>query len=128
MQIPKLYCLPTNKSNSFLSIAEKSNIPFQVKRVFWITDIKKGEIKGEHAHKRSLQLLICISGKLKVTLESIKGKKSEFELNKPNQAVYIPAQYWGKIEYLESSIILGLASDEYDELDYIREYKTFKSQ
>jgi len=128
MPHPKKYSLPQIGSSSLLTIAENVDIPFQIKRAFWITSIKKGEIKGEHAHKKSRQLLICISGELQIVLEDKDGNKYSYLLSKPNEAVYIPAQYWGKIVYKKDSVILALASDEYDEQDYIRDYNIFKSQ
>lgn len=128
MTHPKLYKLSTINSNAIITIAENKNIPFEVKRVFWITSIKKGAVRGEHAHKTSEQLLVCIQGALNVTLESVNGKKEFFQLSKPNEAVYIPPNFWGRIEYVSDSTVLALASDEYNEDDYIRDYAFFKAQ
>ncbi len=128
MSRPKKYCLPIANSTAALAIAERDDIPFEVKRVFWITSIPKGDVRGEHAHKKSEQLLICICGSLHITLENRAGEIYEFELSKSHEAVYIPPQYWGKITYTKESIILALASDIFDESDYIRDYAAFKSQ
>lgn len=128
MTIPKLYNLPTVNQSALLTIAEGDFIPFDIQRVYWITSNLQDEIRGEHAHKSCQQLLSCLSGKLKISMEDIEGKKYFFELSQPNEMALIPPQYWCKIEYSKDAIVLVMASQTYDANDYIREYDTFKSQ
>ncbi|UXX80027.1 FdtA/QdtA family cupin domain-containing protein [Reichenbachiella carrageenanivorans] len=128
MTIPKLYNLPTVNQSALMTIAEGDFIPFDIQRVYWITSNIQDQIRGEHAHKSCQQLLSCLSGKLKITMEDIQGKKYHFELSQPNEMVLIPSQYWCKIEYNKDAIVLVMASQGYDAKDYIREYNTFKSQ
>lgn len=128
MAIPRLYNLPSVDMNAILTIAEGSNIPFDIKRVYWITSNLQDEIRGEHAHKSCQQLLVCLHGELNVELEDITGNRYQFQLTSPNEMVLIPEHYWCKIEYKKDAVVLVLASEEYDEHDYIRDYKVFKSQ
>lgn len=128
MTIPRLYNLPVIDQNALMTIAEGTNIPFSIKRVYWITSNKIDETRGVHAHKSCQQLVACISGELKVSLESISGENQTFHLTQPNDALLIPSQYWCKIEYKKDSVVLVLASHQYDENDYIRDYGAFKSQ
>lgn len=128
MTTPRLYNLPVVENNSLMTIAEGTNIPFAIKRVYWITSNQNVEIRGEHAHKSCQQLMVCIEGDLHITLEDIEGKKESFSLTKPNHMVLIPPGYWCKIEYKKNATVLVLASQEYDELDYIRNYEDFKAQ
>ncbi|MEP2025462.1 MAG: FdtA/QdtA family cupin domain-containing protein [Reichenbachiella sp.] len=128
MTIPRLYNLPTIDINSIMTIAERGDLPFTVKRIYWITSNQKDEIRGEHAHKSCQQLLVCLHGELNIGLEDIDGNKSTFQLRNPNEMILIPSQYWCKIEYKKDAIVLVMASQEYDANDYIRNYDVFKSQ
>lgn len=128
MTIPRLFNLPTIDFSSVITIAEGENIPFTVKRVYWVTSNHKDEIRGEHAHKSCQQLIICIDGQLIVKLEDINGKKYSYNLAKPNSMLLIPCQFWSKTEYKKGSVVLVLASHEYEEEDYIRDYTHFKAQ
>lgn len=128
MTIPKLYNLPVTDPITGMSIAEGDNMPFAIKRVYWMTSNEQDQIRGEHAHKSCQQLLVCLSGKLNITLEDLNGKKYTFDLSQPNLMLWVPAQYWSKIEYKKGAVILVLASAEYDEQDYIRDYSVFKAQ
>ncbi|SMD36443.1 WxcM-like, C-terminal [Reichenbachiella faecimaris] len=128
MTIPRLYNLPTVDINSIMTIAERDDLPFPVKRVYWITSNHEDEIRGEHAHKSCQQLLVCLHGELNIQLEDNHGNKSSFCLKHPNEMVLIPSQYWCKIAYKKDAIVLVMASHEYDPEDYIRVYDEFKSQ
>lgn len=125
MDTPKIIKLQTQ--DSVLTIAENDNLPFVVKRIFWLDNIEPGEIRGEHAHKTSQQLLICLKGSLSINLENTSHKTYSFKLSNANEALYMPPMHWGKITYSEPSTVLSVASDEYDEADYIRDYQVFKS-
>lgn len=111
-----------------LSIVDfKSVLPFDIKRCFYIYDVKKGTIRGKHAHYELRQFIWCVKGKLKVSAISIDGKKYEFLLDKPDQGIYIPNLTWAnQISLSDECIYFTAASDYYNEDDYIRSWEVFK--
>lgn len=117
-----------NDEIGFISVIEKSkSIPFDVKRVYWTYNVPANTKRGMHAHKLLQQIIIAITGKLKFVLEDKKGNTSEFILDTPSKALYIPSGFWRDIYFSETSTLLSLASLEYTEDDYIRDYDFFKS-
>lgn len=110
-----------------LSIIEKDCIPFAIKRVYYLYDVPSGAFRGGHAHKEQLELLIALSGSFEVVLKDGKNEQKVM-LNKPDQGLLIPTGIWRELENFSSgAVCLVLASDEFDESDYIRNFKTFKS-
>ena len=109
-----------------LSFAEEGqHIPFDIKRAYWIYDVPGGESRGAHAHKNLQQLIIALSGSFVVTLDDGVNKR-EFFLNRPYQGLYIQPGLWRNLEDFSSgSVALVLASELYDESDYIRDYDEF---
>ncbi|MEO9967559.1 MAG: FdtA/QdtA family cupin domain-containing protein [Reichenbachiella sp.] len=128
MIVPRLFNLPAIETNALMTVAEGMNIPFAIKRVYWITSNKFDEIRGEHSHKSCQQLLVCISGQLNISLEDCGGTSYSYCLDSSSKMVLIPPNYWCKIEYSKNSVVLVMASHVYDEKDYIRDYEQFKSQ
>jgi dTDP-4-dehydrorhamnose 3,5-epimerase-like enzyme len=121
IEIPKI-C----DSRGNLSVIERDTIPFVSKRVYYLYDVPSGGERGGHAHKEQQELLIAVSGSFDVVL-----KDGSFEriitLNKPNIGLLIPMGIWRELENFSSgSVCLVLASDEFDEEDYIRDYQRFK--
>lgn len=109
-----------------LSVIEKSTIPFKIKRVYYLYDVPSNAYRGGHAHKEQQELLIALSGSFEVKLNDGKNSKS-FMLNKPNKGLLIPTGIWRELENFSSgSVCLVLASDEFSEEDYIRDFKAFK--
>ncbi len=108
-----------------MNIATSDVLPFKVERIFWVYDVKKGAVRGEHGHKKSKQVVVAISGKANIKLIGIEGSVFEFILQNPKQGVYIPALYWGKITFAEDTVLLTFASDDYEESDYIRDFDEF---
>lgn len=109
-----------------ISVVENNkDIPFDVKRVYYLYDVPGGESRGAHAHKELSQLIIAASGSFTVTLDDGNVKRT-FLLNRPYQGLYIVPGIWCTLDDFSSgSVCLVLASHEYDEKDYIREYKEF---
>ena len=108
-----------------LSVIEKEVIPFPIKRVYYLYDIPSNARRGGHAHMEQKEVLIALSGSFEVLLGDGKGKKV-VTLNKPNIALMIPAGLWRELENFSSgSVCLVLASDVFDEADYIRDYDSF---
>lgn len=109
-----------------LSFGEYSNhLPFLPKRYFLIYDVPSKEVRGEHAHKRLDQFLICVKGACSVVLDD--GIDSvEVRLDSPEYGLHIPPMVWAvQYKYTKDAVLLVLASDVYDESDYIRKYDEF---
>ena len=110
-----------------LSFCEsKNHIPFDIKRVYYIYDIDDLDtIRGKHAHKELKQVIFCLSGSFTLKLDN--GKDNiEIELNKPNEGILIKNNLWRVMKSFEkNTVIMVLASDFYDESDYIRDYDEY---
>lgn len=109
-----------------ISVVENNkDIPFEVKRVYYLYDVPGGESRGAHAHKELSQLIIAASGSFTVTLDDGNVKRT-FLLNRPYQGLYVKPGIWRDLDDFSSgSVCLVLASHPYDEKDYIRDYKDF---
>lgn len=109
-----------------ISVVENNkDIPFEVKRVYYLYDVPGGESRGAHAHKELSQLIIAASGSFTVTLDDGNVKRT-FLLNRPYQGLYIKPGIWRDLDDFSSgSVCLVLASHPYDEKDYIRNYEDF---
>jgi hypothetical protein len=123
----KLSHLPkvTAYAGSITSLNNSVDVQFDVKRVFYIYDIPSGESRGAHAHRICHQLLIAASGSFKVSV--FDGVESfEFILDRPDIGLHIPPGIWAsEFDFSGGGICLVLASHEYDEGDYIRDYNSF---
>ena len=102
------------------------DIPFDIKRVYYIYDTIEGVRRGFHAHKQLEQILICIHGSCKILLDD--GKEKEVvELSTPNEGLYISNDMWREMfDFSSDAVLMVLASNYYDENDYIRDYESFK--
>lgn len=127
MKKPKLYTFSEriDARGNLGFLEELKDVPFEVKRIYWLYDVPEQQVRGDHAHKTGEQVIICISGQMEVVLESKKGDVLSYTLKEPNQGLYIPPMWWGKMLFKEKAIMLGLASDEFSEDDYIRNRKDF---
>ena len=110
-----------------ISIAENDTaLPFNVKRVFYIYDIPGGQDRGAHAHKNCHQFIVALSGAFEVDVDDGTNKKT-IPLNRPYTGLHIPPGIWAAEKGFSSgSVCMVLASELYDEEDYIREYEDFK--
>jgi hypothetical protein len=106
----------------------KKDIPFEIKRIFYIYGVNDKSIRGGHANRKVSEVLVCLKGSVKVTLDN--GiKKNEFILNDPTKGLFIRNMWWVDLtEFTKDTILLCFASDYYSELNYIRDYKLFKSE
>lgn len=109
-----------------LSFAEYGQyLDFIPKRFFLVYDVLSQEVRGEHAHKKLQQFLVCVKGSLTVMVDD-GNKREEYLLNTPGAALYIPPRVWGvQYQYSSDAVLLVLASDVYDPADYIRNYDEF---
>mgnify|MGYP001369429549 FL=1 len=116
----------TDSEGSLVPIESGSSIPFEIKRVFYIFEVHDQKDRGEHSHYKTEQVLICLSGKVRVLCDDGKDRK-EWILDKPNQALYIPNLIWDEQTYIvPGSVLLVLANTGYDKSDYITDYNEFK--
>lgn len=110
-----------------LSFAEENNhIPFTIRRVFWIYDVPGGEERGGHAYKETEELIVALSGSFDVMLDD-GSKKITIHLNRSYQGLYVPKMVWREMRnFSTNSVAMVIASTNYDERDYIRDYEEFK--
>ena len=123
IQLPKILDPRGN-----LSFFENSNqIPFDIKRTYWIYDVPGGEMRGSHAFKESQEFLIALSGSFDVILND--GEKEiKFSLNRSYYGLYVPKLLWRRIEnFSTNSLALIVSSIPYDAKDYIRDFDEFKT-
>lgn len=112
--------------NGNLTVVEDHNeVPFKIKRVYYLYDIPGGEERGGHAHKALYQLIVAISGSFTVNITDGKESKS-ITLNRPYEALLIVPGIWRTLDNFSSgSVCAVIASEHYDESDYIRNYDEF---
>ncbi len=109
-----------------LSVAENGvTFPFNVKRIYYLYDVPGGESRGGHAHKALSQIIIAASGSFTITLDDGIIKRT-FTLNRPYQGLYVVPGIWRTLDDFSSgAVCLVLASEKYEESDYIRNYEDF---
>lgn len=114
-----------DERGQLVALEEYKDIPFQIKRVYYMYATGKGVRRGFHAHKSLEQILICIHGNCKILLDNGKEKKI-VSLEKPYEGLYIANDMWREMyDFSEDAVLLVLASDFYKEEDYIRDYDEF---
>ena len=115
----------SDRKGNLTPVYSQLTLPFDIKRVFYLYDIPGGESRGAHAHKECHQFLIAASGAFEVVLDDGKNKRT-VQLNRPFYGLHIPPGVWAAEQSFSSgAICLVLASEKYDESDYIRDYQEF---
>lgn len=108
-----------------VAIESGQQVPFEIKRVFYIYGTQADIPRGEHAHYETKQFLIAVNGKCKVTLDDGLSQTT-YNLDVTNLGLFQDAMVWGKMhDFSEDCVLLVLASEHYDENDYIRDYQDF---
>lgn len=121
IDIPKIHDTRGN-----LSVIEGNVIPFEMKRVYYLYDVPSGAERGGHSHKNQQEFLVALSGSFDVVLNDGNGQK-KVTLNKPNAGLLIVNGIWRELQNFSSgSVCLVLASDVFEEADYIRDFEDFK--
>ncbi|HBI61853.1 MAG TPA: dTDP-6-deoxy-3,4-keto-hexulose isomerase [Lachnospiraceae bacterium] len=114
-----------DERGQLVALEEFADIPFEIKRVYYMYNTKEGIVRGYHAHKNLKQILICIHGSCKVLLDNGTEKKKVF-LEKPYEGLYVPNHMWREMyDFSSDAVLMCLASDVYREEDYIRDYDEF---
>ncbi|MCC8625497.1 WxcM-like domain-containing protein [Xanthomonas vesicatoria] len=125
----KLYQMPSFADmRGSLSVGDfDSFLPFNARRYFLVYGVPTQETRGEHAHKRCHQFLVCVSGSVRVLADD-GTRRIDVELNSPNQGIHLPPMIWGtQYKYSKDAVLLVFASEPYDSDEYIRDYADFKS-
>lgn len=123
----KMYQFPPHGDDrgQLIAIEEGKDLPFDVKRVYYIYDTLPGVRRGFHAHRCLQQILICVSGSCKIHLDN-GHDTAEVLLDKPSEGLYIANDMWREMyDFSPDAVLLVLASEYYDEADYIRNYEDF---
>ena len=108
-----------------IALEEFKDIPFRIKRVYYMYDTADGFVRGKHAHKHLEQILVCIHGSCKIKLDNGYEQKV-VPLEKPYEGLYVPNNMWREMyDFSEGAVLLVFASELYDENDYIRDYDEF---
>lgn len=107
-------------------IEGNKQVPFEIKRVYYLYDVPSGATRGGHAHKTLEQVIIALGGSFEVVLDD--GTQSrKFLLNRPNYGLYVAPGVWRELqEFSQSSLAISIVSEVYSEKDYVRDYSVFK--
>lgn len=108
-------------------IEEIKDVPFKIKRSYWIYDVPGGEVRGGHAYRENQEFIIALSGSFDVVLDNSKNTDI-FSLNRSYYGLYVPKGYWRQMQnFSTNSLALILASTKYSPSDYIYDYSLFKT-
>ena len=123
IKLPKIL----DKRGNLSFFENNQQIPFEIKRTYWIYDVPGGEIRGSHAFKESQEFIVALSGSFDVVLHD--GKKEvKYSLNRSYYGLYVPKMLWRRMEnFSTNSLALIVSSIKYDKTDYIRDFEEFKN-
>jgi hypothetical protein len=100
---------------------DKSLFPEGIKRCFWITGVREGGKRGNHAHRKESQVIVAITGSVEVYVLCLDGREFRFNLTHPSEGVYIPKLNWVEVTFWSEATVLVLSDHEFLEGDFIRE-------
>lgn len=114
-----------NCADGILTLSDKTYVPFDIKRIYYLYDIPQNSNRGAHAHKNLYQLILAAAGSFTIELDD-GNKKKQFNLTRPSQGLIIVPSIWRNLtDFSSDAIALVLASEYYMETDYIRNYNEF---
>lgn len=126
MEVKKItFQIHGDDRGQLIALEEFKEVPFDIKRVYYMYDTGEGVRRGFHAHKCLEQILICIHGSCKILLDN--GTEKEIvPLDKPYEGLYVSNDMWREMyDFSPDAVLMVLASELYDEADYIRDYNAF---
>jgi dTDP-4-dehydrorhamnose 3,5-epimerase-like enzyme len=124
-RLTKLIKTPAISTDGTLVQLQSPEIPFDIKRVYFIYGVSVGAVRGGHTHKENIQVLFCIQGDIVVALDDGKTKEKVL-LNKPNVGVLLEPGVWHEMQnFKKDTILLVLASQKHEPEDYVRSYEDF---
>lgn len=126
MQVIKYVFQPHGDARGqLIALEELRDIPFRIRRVYYMYDTGEGVVRGKHAHKSLEQILVCIHGSCKVRLDNGQEQKI-VPLEKPYEGLYVGSNMWREMfDFSPDAVLMVLASELYDEADYVRNYEDF---
>lgn len=130
MSLIKLLEFPSlgDERGGLTALESNKTVPFDIKRVYYIFGSKAGASRGFHAHKALTQVAVCVSGRCRLLLDN-GSEKGEVWLDSPFKGIVIEDMVWREMhDFSEDCVLLVLASEYYDESDYIRDYDVFIKQ
>lgn len=114
-----------DERGQLIAIEQLKDIPFEIKRMYYMYDTTEGVTRGHHAHKNLQQVLICVHGSCKICLDN-GTEKEVIILDKPDKGLYVSNNMWREMfDFSPDAVLMVLASELYDESDYIRDYDEF---
>lgn len=117
-----------DKYGSLIPIEASRDIPFEIKRIYYIYDVKKDVTRGFHSHRQLHQMLICVNGSVSIRLKT-NLEEDVVVLNAPNKGLYIGPMIWREMfDFSEGAVLLVCASEYYDESDYIRNFDFYSEE
>jgi len=117
--------LVTESRGTLAAVEVERHVPFPIRRMFMVYDVPAGEVRGQHAHWRCRQFLVCARGTVTLVLDDGTARQ-EVTLDRPDLGVYVPAMTWGEQhKYSADALLLVFASEHYDASDYIRDHGEF---
>lgn len=114
-------------NTGYISLLEGTDLPFDIKRSYWIYSTPDDIIRGKHAHKELQQIIIAVSGEINFKLEDRFNKQYNISLKHPSEALFLPPFVWREITLSKDAVLICFASKEYNELEYIRNYDEFQN-
>ena len=122
LSFPKI----TDNRGNLTFLQTPGQIPFDIKRLFWIYDVPGGEIRGGHAYKKQHEIIIALSGSFDITVCDIRGDKTTFSLNRSYCGLYLPPSNWREMSnFSTNAVSLHISNSEFNENDYIRDFNLF---
>lgn len=116
-----------DERGALVAIDSNQDIPFEIKRVYYVFGTNRDVVRGKHAHKNLEQIIICTSGSCDFILDDGETRET-LRLDRPNKGLYISNNIWREFTNFSSDcVVMVLASQKYDESDYIRDYQQFLS-